>query len=162
MSTNLVNKTTGELVTLANGTRMWIGTQLAHDLAVQQGTMPNNCMVCITDDFYDGEGTQFVGRWTFTEAGTQNAETLASFTADRDGILSIDVVNSSVAASSGGYYYFFVGSYQVPNSQSSNDDSNWSSADKTVSHKLMAVSAGATITITRQKNAIGTLVVNLL
>lgn len=50
MSTNLVNKTTGELVTLANGTRMWIGTQSAHDLAVQQGTMPNNCMVCITDD----------------------------------------------------------------------------------------------------------------
>lgn len=51
MSTNLVNKDTGELVTLANGTRMWIGTKTAHDLAVQQGTMPNNCMVCITDDY---------------------------------------------------------------------------------------------------------------
>lgn len=50
MSVNKVNKTTGELVTLANGTRMWIGTKTAHDLAVQQGTMPNNCMVCITDD----------------------------------------------------------------------------------------------------------------
>jgi hypothetical protein len=53
MSTNFVNKSTGELVTLANGTRMWIGTKSAHDLAVQQGTMPNNCMVCITDDYYD-------------------------------------------------------------------------------------------------------------
>jgi len=51
MSTNFVNKTTGELVTLANGTRMWIGTKSAHDNAVQQGTMPNNCMVCITDDY---------------------------------------------------------------------------------------------------------------
>ena len=52
MSVNYVDKTTGELVTLANGTRMWIGTQSAHDLAVQQGTMPNNCMVCITDDYF--------------------------------------------------------------------------------------------------------------
>lgn len=62
MSTNMVNKTTGELVTLANGTRMWIGTKTAHDLAVQQGTMPNNCMVCITDDYpvqEDFSTTQF-------------------------------------------------------------------------------------------------------
>lgn len=51
MSVNKVDKTTGELVTLANGTRMWIGTQSAHDAAVQAGTMPNNCMVCITDDY---------------------------------------------------------------------------------------------------------------
>lgn len=54
MSVNKVNKTTGELVTLANGTRMWIGTQSAHDAAVQAGTMPNNCMVCITDDAIEG------------------------------------------------------------------------------------------------------------
>lgn len=59
MSTNLVNKTTGELVTLANGTRMWIGTQSVHDLAVQQGTMPNNCMVCITDDAAGEEAWQY-------------------------------------------------------------------------------------------------------
>ena len=51
MSVNKVDKTTGELVTLANGTRMWIGTKSLHDSAVQQGTMPDNCMVCITDDF---------------------------------------------------------------------------------------------------------------
>ena len=53
MSVNKVNKTTGELVTLANGTRMWIGTQSARDAAIQAGTMPNNCMVCITDDYED-------------------------------------------------------------------------------------------------------------
>ena len=51
MSTSLVNKTTGELVTLASGTRVWIGSKSAHDTAVAQGKMPNNCMVCITDDF---------------------------------------------------------------------------------------------------------------
>ena len=55
MSVNKVDKTTGELVTLANGTRMWIGTQSAHDAAVQAGTMPNNCMVCITDDYVDSQ-----------------------------------------------------------------------------------------------------------
>lgn len=53
MSVNKVNKTTGELTTLANGTRMWIGTKAAHDAAVAAGTMPNNCMVCITDDGSD-------------------------------------------------------------------------------------------------------------
>lgn len=60
MSVNKVDKTTGELVTLANGTRMWIGTKSAHDAAVAAGTMPNNCMVCITDDandFTSGQGT---------------------------------------------------------------------------------------------------------
>lgn len=59
MSTNLVNKDTGELVTLANGTRMWIGTKSAHDLAVQQGKMPNNCMVCITDDAAGEEAWEY-------------------------------------------------------------------------------------------------------
>ena len=52
MSLNTVNKETGELITTANGTRIWCGTKTAHDLAVQQGTMPNNCMVCITDDYF--------------------------------------------------------------------------------------------------------------
>lgn len=59
MSVNKVSKDTGELVTLANGTRMWIGTKSAHDLAVQQGTMPNNCMVCITDDAAGEEAWEY-------------------------------------------------------------------------------------------------------
>ena len=53
MSVSKYNKTTGELVTLASGVRMWVGAKTAHDLAVQQGTMPNNVMVCITDDYQD-------------------------------------------------------------------------------------------------------------
>lgn len=59
MSVNKVNKTTGELITLANGTRMWIGTKAAHDAAVAAGTMPNNCMVCITDDYPADDGVVY-------------------------------------------------------------------------------------------------------
>lgn len=69
MSTNLVNKTTGELTTLANGTRVWIGSKSAHDLAVQQGTMPNNCMVCITDDGADNEP------WEYSTEETKTGKT---------------------------------------------------------------------------------------
>lgn len=57
MSSNKVNKTTGELVTLASGMRMWIGTKAAHDAAVQAGTMPNNCAVAIIDDYDEGYDT---------------------------------------------------------------------------------------------------------
>lgn len=50
-----VNKyTTAEgLVTLANGSRMWVGTKAAYDSAKQAGTMPNDVLVAITDDSQD-------------------------------------------------------------------------------------------------------------
>jgi len=51
MSTNLIDKQTGELITLASGTRVWIGTRNAHDIAVSQGKIGNNILVCITDDY---------------------------------------------------------------------------------------------------------------
>lgn len=69
MSVNKINKQTGELITLANGTRMWIGTKTAHDLAVQQGTMPNNCMVCITDDAAGDEA------WKYSTEETNTGKT---------------------------------------------------------------------------------------
>ncbi len=53
MSSNKVNKTTGELVTLANGSRMWIGTKAVHDAAEQAGTLPSNVLIAITDDYGD-------------------------------------------------------------------------------------------------------------
>ena len=49
MSVNKYSTTDG-LVTLANGSRMWVGTQAAHDAAKQAGTLPNNCLIAITDD----------------------------------------------------------------------------------------------------------------
>lgn len=59
MSSNLVDKNTGELITLSSGVRMWIGTRTAHDLAVQQGTIGNNILVCITDDAPGEEAWQY-------------------------------------------------------------------------------------------------------
>lgn len=53
MSSNKVDKITGELVTLANGSRMWVGSKAAHDAAIQAGTMPNNCLVALIDDYED-------------------------------------------------------------------------------------------------------------
>lgn len=50
MSLNAYDKISGELVTLANGQRIWVGTTAAHEAAVAAGTMPNNCLVAITDD----------------------------------------------------------------------------------------------------------------
>jgi len=53
MSVNKYNDQTGELTTLANGSRTWIGTKAAHDAAKQAGTLPNNCLIAITDDSED-------------------------------------------------------------------------------------------------------------
>ena len=53
MSINKYNATTGELTTLANGSRIWIGTKAAHDAAKQAGTLPTNCLIAITDDSED-------------------------------------------------------------------------------------------------------------
>lgn len=50
MSVNQVNQTTGELISLAGGTRTWIGTKVAYEQQKQAGTLPNNCLIAITDD----------------------------------------------------------------------------------------------------------------
>ena len=70
MSVNKYNKDTGTIQTLASGTRMWVGTKTAHDLAVQQGTMPNNCMVCITDDYQDANPLGIIIAYGGTTAPT--------------------------------------------------------------------------------------------
>lgn len=53
MSVNRYDASTGELVTLASGTRTWIGTKAAYDAAKSAGTLPNNCLIAITDDEED-------------------------------------------------------------------------------------------------------------
>ena len=55
MSTNLIDKATGELITLASGTRVWIGSKSSHDIAESQGKLPNNCLIAITDDTANGQ-----------------------------------------------------------------------------------------------------------
>lgn len=68
MSVNRVNESTGELVTLSSGVRCWIGTKAAHTIAVANHTIPNNVMVCITDDWknkddYSTEETDTGKHW---------------------------------------------------------------------------------------------------
>ena len=53
MSVNRYNASTGELTSLATGSRTWVGTREAYDQAKQAGTLPNNCLIAITDDEKD-------------------------------------------------------------------------------------------------------------
>lgn len=53
MSVNKYDHTSGELTTLANGSRCWIGTKAAYDAEKQAGTLPSNCLIAITDDSED-------------------------------------------------------------------------------------------------------------
>lgn len=53
MSVNKYDPTTNQLITIANNSRVWIGSQDAHQAAIENGTMPNNCMVHITDEYTD-------------------------------------------------------------------------------------------------------------
>ena len=55
MSSNIINKQTGELITIGNSARFWTGTQSAHDIAESQGKLPNNCLIAITDDTANGQ-----------------------------------------------------------------------------------------------------------
>lgn len=53
MSVNRYNASTGELTSLATGSRTWVGTREAYEQAKQAGTLPNNCLIAITDDEKD-------------------------------------------------------------------------------------------------------------
>ena len=50
MSVNKYNSTTGELENIASGQRTWVGTKAAYDAAKSAGNLPNNALICITDD----------------------------------------------------------------------------------------------------------------
>ena len=50
MSVNKYDATTGTLTTLASGSRIWTGTKAAYDAQKAAGTLPNNCIIVITDD----------------------------------------------------------------------------------------------------------------
>ena len=50
MSVNKYNSQTGELTTIASGQRTWIGTKEAYEQQKQAGTLPTDCLICITND----------------------------------------------------------------------------------------------------------------
>ena len=49
MSVNRYTTASG-LQTLANGQRIWVGDKASHTAAKQAGTLPTDCLICITDD----------------------------------------------------------------------------------------------------------------
>lgn len=53
MSVNNYNASTGVLTTLASGSRIWIGTEAAYNAEKSAGTLPNNTIICVTDDEVD-------------------------------------------------------------------------------------------------------------
>lgn len=53
MSVNRYDASTGELTNIASGQRTWVGTKAAYNAAKQAGTLPNNALICITDDEND-------------------------------------------------------------------------------------------------------------
>lgn len=55
MSSNIINKQDGSLITIGGSIRLWTGTQSAHDIAESQGKLPNNCLIAITDDTANGQ-----------------------------------------------------------------------------------------------------------
>ncbi len=65
MSLNKYDPSTGKLTTLANGQRIWLGTKAAHDAAEAAGTLPNNCLIAITDDGND-QDDRYSTEETFT------------------------------------------------------------------------------------------------
>jgi hypothetical protein len=54
MSVNVYNSEKG-LVPIANGARTWIGTKAQYENAKALHTLPNNCLIAITDDEQGGE-----------------------------------------------------------------------------------------------------------
>jgi len=68
LSVNVYDKTTGTLTALASsGQRTWVGTEIQYKAAQQAGTLPNNAIICITDDEVDtshySENETFTGMY---------------------------------------------------------------------------------------------------
>ena len=83
-----VNRYTTEsgLQTLANGQRTWIGTKDAYEAAKQAGTLPNDCLIAITDDENDRavSGTNLLDNpWFTVNQRGQSSYSGLGYTVDR-------------------------------------------------------------------------------
>lgn len=50
MSLNTYDSSSGTLTTIASASRLWTGTKAQYDAQKTAGTLPNNCLIVITDD----------------------------------------------------------------------------------------------------------------
>ena len=103
MSTNKYNATTGQLTSIADSNRIWVGTTAAHDAAVQAGTMPNNCMVYVTDDSSNELSTTPTQGSTLpiTSGGVYNALFVNNFTYNVDTSIRPQIQFYGVVSSTG-------------------------------------------------------------
>lgn len=60
MSVNKYDHNSGQLTTLASGSRTWIGTKEAYESAKQAGTLPLNAIIMITNDEDDTIATEVI------------------------------------------------------------------------------------------------------
>lgn len=58
MSVNRYDSNSGTLTALASGERTWIGTRAQYDAQKTAGTLPNSCLIVITDDEEQTEAHQ--------------------------------------------------------------------------------------------------------
>lgn len=87
-----------QLVTLASGQRMWIGTSAAHDAAVLAGTMPNNCTVAIIDEAQATIRPRSTGIINLANDAGALAESLSAateYTVSEDGMIIAHVVKTA-------------------------------------------------------------------
>ena len=76
----------GELITLANGSRTWIGSKEAYNAAKQAGTLPTDCLIAITDDENDRavSGTNLLDNpWFTVNQRGQSSYSGLGYTVDR-------------------------------------------------------------------------------
>lgn len=84
----------GQLVTLASGQRMWIGTSAAHEAAIQAGTMPNNCTVAIIDEA-QAELKPRSTALTLLDQDTALPSAGLEYTATKDGLVVVHAYKKS-------------------------------------------------------------------
>ena len=97
----MYNSSTQQSTCVAGNTRLWIGTQSAHDAAVARGDMPNGVVVAITDDY--PSDSHYVDKDISNDV-TVNTGTLATALLSRDNNvyeLKLRVNNISVSGTTG-------------------------------------------------------------
>lgn len=101
MSVNRYNASTGELTSLATGSRTWIGTREAYDQAKQAGTLPNNCLIAITDDEHSRNSEKISIDNTTVSANCEWRTYGHGWAVKKDNVLYIQFSNLGVNANGG-------------------------------------------------------------
>lgn len=145
MSVNKVNKSNGQLIALASGNRMWVGTHAAHLEAIANGTMPNNCIVAETDGFESSNIIKIVDTMPSNPAigdvvcwnGLEESSTVYLKTVDSDSVARLCDANGNIITNPSGT----LTSEVTTGTSFAEDDWNYSlSYDSSYGNKITVVS----------------------